>query len=51
MVQISEGKIIGLNGTNVEIRTDELVAFKDKLRRTRLDDAPELVDLKNEGLI
>ncbi len=51
MVEISEGMIKGLNGTNVEIRTDELVAFKDKLRSTRLDDASKIVALKNEGLI
>ena len=47
MVVIEEGTIIGLNGTNVEIQTDDLIAFKDKLNITRLDDAKEITSLKN----
>ncbi len=47
MVQIEEGTIKGLNGTNVEIQTDDLIGFKDKLRNTKLDDAKEIVSIKN----
>ncbi len=37
MVTIKEGTIIGLNGTNVEIQTDDLIAFKDRANRERLE--------------
>jgi hypothetical protein len=47
MVVIEEGTIKGLNGVNVEIQTDDLIAFKDKLRSTGLDDAKEITSLKN----
>ncbi len=45
MVEIEEGIIKGLNGTNVEIRTDDLIAFKDKAKRLRIDDAAKTVSL------
>ncbi|GAH44059.1 unnamed protein product [marine sediment metagenome] len=47
MVQIEEGTIKGLNGINVEIQTDDLIAFRDRGKITRLDDVKELVSLEN----
>ena len=47
MVEVFNGIIKGLNGTNVEIRTDDLIAFKDKAKNLRLDDAAKAVSLEN----
>ncbi len=47
MVEIINGTIKGLNGTNVEIQTDDLVAFKDKAKNIRLDNAKKIISLEN----